>query len=116
MVASERLGTWGSVGRRPDKLDNPSSKEAKTEVDMINKDEVLTAADMSETSGLFGIVIEQRKDMEPLLHLYSEDDENYFYRQTFSTFWCRDLAELMLRADKLFFDLEEFRKRIKGNV
>jgi hypothetical protein len=57
---------------------------------------VLKADDMDYIGMLFGVVLESREgDINPLVHLYVEDDENYHYKMSFDAFWCNDMYNLM---------------------
>lgn len=64
--------------------------------------EVLQASDMSIAGNQFGVVIEVReKGQSDLIHLYTEDGENYFYQQSFAAFWLKDMIKVLTEAQQM---------------
>lgn len=59
----------------------------------------LQREDMDVVGDLFGMVIIKReKGQSDIIDLYIEDDETYFYKQTFAAFWLDDLIAVATKA------------------
>jgi hypothetical protein len=65
----------------------------------------LKKEDMTIAGQQFGVIIEERTKARdgtdsPLIHLYSEDDENWFYKQSFDIHWANELLWVMNAAKR----------------
>jgi hypothetical protein len=59
---------------------------------MADTHQVLTAQDMDGHTKLFGYrVVPREGNVSPLVEIYIEDDENYFFKMAFDAYWVHDL-------------------------
>ncbi len=62
---------------------------------MINEGEMLHEEDLDIVGKLFGIKFSDGGAPNGLVHLYIEDDENYFHKVTFNRYWINDLKNVI---------------------
>lgn len=66
-----------------------------------DKNQMLSPSDVVQGS-IFAIAALPDYGLKDTVGLFSEDDDNYFLKTTFSRFWLKDLADVAARAQVVF--------------
>lgn len=57
--------------------------------------EMLDEEYMDFTSDIFGVIVQKRKNINPLIRLYVEDDDNWHFNMEFDACWIPDVIKVL---------------------
>jgi len=80
--------------------------------DLRNR-EYFTRGDMDIVGNLFGLIIRKEeyevrgeKHSHYMAYLFTEDDENYFFKHSFNAVWLRDLRRVAADGDSFLAEIK----------